>query len=99
MNHLRGDLGQRLKHEQTLVHQRVGDRKAGGADDFTSVQQQVQVDNARLPLLAPDASKLPLDVEEAVEQFFGTEVGLNLGDCVEKRRRAGRAADRGVFEQ
>lgn len=99
MNGLRRDFGKRLKHERPLVHERVRDREVRRADDLVAVEQQVKINDARLPLLTSNSAELPLDVEKKVQQLLGGKVSLNLGDRVQKWRRRGRAADGGVFQQ
>src|SRR5712671_6338494 len=73
---LRGELQERLEHEGTLVHARVGDGQARRAQLQLLEKQQIEVEAARgigkgtLPAVAR------FDDEQLVEQFFRFERGL-----------------------
>jgi hypothetical protein len=51
-----GDFRQGLQYESSLVHQRVRDDQFLAADDVISIQEEIQVDRARLPAIAADAA-------------------------------------------
>jgi hypothetical protein len=65
----------------------VRDVETGLVDGSFAVEEQVEVDRARAPARAlPNAAQLSFDVEEAVEQLAGRQLGLDLGDGVQERR-------------
>jgi hypothetical protein len=70
MHDVPGDLGKGLQDETPLVQARVGHVQVGDVDDRVAVQQQVQVDRARVPLLAALPAQGALDLKEPLEQIL-----------------------------
>ena len=63
------------------------------ADDVVGIEEQVDVDDARLPLEPADPAQFAFDFQQAVQQGVGAERGADFGGCVEVGGRIGRAAD------
>src|SRR5580692_11526240 len=87
-----GDLGQGLKNESSLVHERVGNDQFLAADDHVAVKKKIDVDQAGFPFLAADAAKLVFDFKNAMKQGVRTKSGLYFGGGVEKGGRIRCAA-------
>src|SRR5437762_11586412 len=80
-----------LQHEAALVEVRMGHGERLGTHLAVAVEEQVEVDSARPPLLPPDASQAALQVEQSFEKRGGIQLGLDLRDGVEEGGLVGAA--------
>ena len=69
MHHVRRDFIQRFEDEAAGMHQGVRDAQVGVVDDFISIKQHVEVDDARIPFLATLAAYFALDFQQASEEI------------------------------
>ena len=86
MTERRGNLGERREDEVSLEHARMGDLEIGCGDDFVSVKEDVEVDQARAFGERFLAAHLRFDFAERSEKLNSRKIGLRLEDGVEEPR-------------
>ena len=93
-----GNFGQGLEDETAFVETGMGEGEAGFVDYLAAVEEEIEVDEARLPADAADAAHVGFDLEEDIEQVSRRESGFDGDDGIQIRRGIGGAADGGGFD-
>jgi hypothetical protein len=89
------EVGERRHHEAPLPQARVGHHEVGLVDHQVADEQHVDVERARPPALAPDATGRRLQPPAHPEQVPRRPAGVELHDGVQVRPLPGGAADGG----
>ena len=96
----RGEIRQRLEHEGSFVHSRMGDAQPGLVDLSVPEEEKVEIERPRRLRRNPFAhtAEPPLEVEQDVEQLARRELGFESNDAVEEPRLIDVADRRRVDE-
>ena len=89
-----GDLGSRLEHESPGDHPRMRQRERGSVEDDVVVEEEVEIERPRAPMIAPFTVQRVLHGGEHAEHVVGGQARLDQTGAVEKRRLPGGAPHR-----
>ena len=92
------DGGEGFENEAALVHSRVRHDQVRLVDDRVFAKKQVEVNNARTPVLGANAAKARFDFQKTFEYPARRKIGLNLGGGVQVGRLR-RPADGHGFDE
>ena len=80
------NLGERLKHESTLMKPRVWQNKRGSVRHLALIIEEIEIEHARCVSLAADTTELFLDRLQSREQVSRGEMGCQRSYRINKPR-------------